>query len=101
MREYEIHFPMRRNDGTRVDDALLAEIKNRLTQIFGGYTHLRQHNEGVWRMGGVTFHDEITILRVLDESDSHEARVQDLKCELERRLGQQAILIVAREVQVL
>src|SRR4051812_16010667 len=54
MREYDIYLPTARNDGAPIDEAALEQIKQSLTDAFGGYTHLTHHNEGAWRMGGVT-----------------------------------------------
>jgi hypothetical protein len=100
MREYDIYLPAAQSDGKDVDPEKLREIKQRLAEAFGGYTYFKTRNEGVWRMGGVTFRDEITVIRVLDEG----ASVFDMgrfKQELERELVQESVLIVAREVTVI
>jgi hypothetical protein len=99
-REYDIYIPVTQNDGTPVDAALLAGIKETLVRAFGGYTHSTHRNEGAWRIGGVTFHDEVTVLRVLDlEASGFD--LPGFKRELEAKLRQKTVLMVSREVQIL
>jgi hypothetical protein len=99
MKEYEIYLPMANNDGTQIDPAEIERVKRTLAAAFGGYTHLRQRSDGAWSIGGVTFRDEVTIVRVLDDGrGSFDLRA--FKRELERALQQQSILIVTREVGV-
>ena len=99
MREYDVYLPTTKPDGAPIDSAEIDAIKERLVQAFGGYTHLRQRHEGAWRVGGVTFRDEVTILRVLDDGRT-EFDMGGFKKELEERLAQDAVLIVAREVKL-
>ena len=49
-------------------------------------------------MVGVTFHDEITILRVLDDGSAH-FDLPAFKCDLQQRLDQKSILIVDRDAE--
>lgn len=99
MREFEIYLPMRMNDGVPVDGAAIQRIKDTLMEVFGGYTHLDQRFEGVWRMGGVTFRDDVTIVRVLDDGGV-EFDMGAFKAAIESALEQQAVLIIARDVRV-
>ena len=98
MIEYEIYLPAKKNDGTPIDSAEIEQIKTTLKDAFGGYTHLPQRNEGAWRMGGVTFREEITILRVLDDGRSS-FNMSAFKKRLERTLDQESILIIRRDVE--
>jgi hypothetical protein len=100
MKEYEIYVPTVHNDGIPTDAAEIAGLKRTLTKVFGGYTHLRQHSEGEWRIGGVTFRDEVTILRVLDDGTAN-FDMRLLKKTLEKAFKQKSLLIVAREVSVI
>ena len=70
MLEYEIYLPTALNDGTPVDPNEIQGIKQTLAKTFGGYTHLNQRSEGLWRIGRVTFRDEVTIVRVLDDGSA-------------------------------
>jgi hypothetical protein len=98
MQEVEIYLPTRHNDGTEVDPAVIERIKATLTKAFGGYTHLNHRNEGAWRIGGVTFFDEVTIVRVLDDG-SADFDLRAFKRQLEAELKQETVLIVSREVR--
>lgn len=100
MREYDVYFPATRGDGKPVDEHELSRIKQQLTEVFDGYTHLQSRSEGAWQVAGVTFHDEVTILRVLD-SEGVGFDFPAFKKSLERRLDQESVLIVSREVEVI
>jgi hypothetical protein len=99
MKEYEIYLPSERNDGKPVDPAVIERFKAVLVKAFGGYTHLQHRFEGAWRMGGVTFRDEVTIVRVLDDGEAG-FDWKGFKCEVEKALDQEVVLIVEREVRV-
>jgi hypothetical protein len=75
-------------------------IKRTLAQVFGGYTQMTQRSEGVWKLDGVTFRDEITIIRVLDNGKCS-FDIAHFRQELERKLNQDHILIVQRDVKIL
>ena len=100
MQEFEIYLPTTHNDGSKIDPTVIQEIRETLANAFGGYTHLTHHNAGVWKMGGVTFHDEVTIIRVLDDGSAL-FDMPRFKASLEQSLQQDSILIVARAVQVI
>ncbi|EDY18491.1 conserved hypothetical protein [Chthoniobacter flavus Ellin428] len=100
MREYEIYLPTTDNAGQPVDEHIISETKAELTKAFGGYTHLRQRSEGVWRVGRATFRDEVTILRVIDDERTR-FDWGKLKAKLERALSQESVLIVVRSIDVL
>ena len=99
MKEYEIYLPSTKNDGTPTDRASIDRFKEMLVQAFGGYTHLRHRSEGAWRMGSVTFRDEVTILRVLDDGESGFDWKQ-FKAQVEKALDQETVLIVERVVRI-
>ncbi len=99
MTEYEIYLPTTDNDGTPFDPVEIERFKRILARAFGGYTHLRQRSEGAWSMGGVTFRDEITIVRVLDDGQ-REFDMRAFKRMVETALRQEHLLIVQREVSI-
>jgi hypothetical protein len=98
MQEFEIYLPTMANDGTPIDACKIERIKATLAETFGGYTHLNQRSEGAWRMGGVTFRDEVTIVRVLDDG-SAKFDWLGFKRGIETALKQEAILIINRDVK--
>lgn len=97
MQEFEIYLPTALNDGTPIAASEIQPIKETLAKTFGGYTHLKQRSEGAWRMGEVTFRDEVTIVRVLDDGSARFDWTAFKKL-LEAALKQQAVLIIRREV---
>ena len=100
MNEYEIYLPTTLNDGTPIDGRQIQGIKDTLMKAFGGYTHLNHRSEGVWRMGGVTFRDEVTIVRVLDDG-SAQFDLAAFKESLKHALQQEEVLIIRRNVEAL
>jgi hypothetical protein len=102
MREYEIYVPLTYNDGRLVEDAKLKELKRRLADEFGGLTHFPQENEGLWKIGPITFRDRIVILRVLSsDSPKTEAFFGELKGYLKQQWQQNDVLIVERQIRVI
>lgn len=65
MKEYDLFVPLYYNDGTAIEPRRLQEIQRRLLEEFDGLTFFPQPNEGFWKMGEFTYHDEIVIYRVL------------------------------------
>ncbi len=100
MKEYDIYLPTTFNDGTPVAEAVISGIRGELADAFGGYTHQVQRSEGAWRVGTVTFLDEVTIVTVLDDGTAH-FDMALFKRQLEDILRQETVLIVAREVQII
>ena len=100
MHEYDIYLPTKQTDGRRFAESQIREIKRKLAQVFGGYTQLTQGCEGVWKLNGATFRDEITIIRVLDNGGC-DFDMPAFRKTLEQMLEQEHILIVDREVKIL
>jgi hypothetical protein len=100
--EYDVYIPLTYNDGTHVDTAKIDALKRRLHERFGGLTFFPQKNEGMWKIGAVTFRDEIVVLRILSEEvrESREFFLA-LKDELKAEFRQEEVLIVERKVEVL
>ena len=73
-----------------------------MLEYFDGLTFFPQPNEGFWKLGEVTYRDEIVIYRVLS-AKARTARkfFAELKEDLKRDLRQEEILIVERDVETL
>jgi hypothetical protein len=97
--EYDLYYPMTSAAGPR-SAAMFQRLKQRLTEFFGGITDFHHRNEGAWKFGGVTYHDEVILLRVLGQ-DQGKARTffSELKQELETSLQEEQVLIIEREVR--
>jgi hypothetical protein len=102
VKEYDLFVPLTYNDGTPIEPRLLRDVQNRLLDQFGGLTLFPQPNHGFWRMGEVTYRDEIIIFRVLAPKVRAARRfLMRLKDELKRSLQQEEILIIERDVETL
>ena len=100
MREYEIYIPKQTGSGKAIEPATLERVKQKLIEVFGGYTHFDQRLEGAWRVGSAVFYDEITIVRVLDD-ENRAFDIRALKNALETELEQKEMLIVTRSVETI
>jgi hypothetical protein len=102
VKEYDIFLPLRYNDGRRVESIKFRQLRDRLLNEFIGLTYFPQRNQGFWKLGTVTYRDEIVIYRVI-ASNSRAARrfLRNLKEELKADLEQEEILIVERDVDTL
>ena len=102
MLEYELYVPLHYNDGRPIDPGVLKKLKRRLVDQFGGLTHFRQENEGLWKIGDHTFRDRVEILRVLVNDEAAARKYfTELKADLTREWEQQDFLIVTRQVSAL
>jgi hypothetical protein len=100
--EYDLYLPLRYNDGRPIEPEIIARIKEELHQQFGGLTFFPQQTEGIWKIGTVTFREEIVIIRVVaEETRAARKRFQELKEELKKKLKQEEVLIVERKVEIL
>lgn len=102
MKEYDVFIPLFYNDGTSVEPAKFQDLQFRLLERFGGLTYFPQANLGFWKIGNVTYRDQIVIYRVISQ-DSAASRgfLGYLKEHLKREFQQQEILIIEREVGLL
>jgi hypothetical protein len=88
--------------GKTFPSSILEDVKQRLVELFGGLTHFRHRNEGLWKVGSVTYRDEIVVLRVLaDARDQARREFVAIKESLKRSLSQDEVLVVEREVSVI
>jgi hypothetical protein len=94
--------PLTYNDGTPIEAKTIDRIGQRLLERFGGVTFFPQPNEGLWRMGPVTFRDQIVIFRILSANVRDARRFfRTLKQELKTELDQEEILVVEKDVETL
>jgi len=102
VKEYDIFLPLRYNDGKPVELIKFRDLRERLLSQYEGLTYFPQANQGFWKLGDVTYRDEIVIFRVL-ASDSRRARrfLRNLKEQLKAEFVQEEILIVERDVDTL
>ncbi|HEY7428125.1 MAG TPA: hypothetical protein VH682_28085 [Gemmataceae bacterium] len=102
MKEYDLFVPLRYNDGIPVEPRRFQDLQIRLLEYFNGITFVPQPREGFWKMGNVTYRDEIVIYRVVTTKVRPARRfLRQLKEELKRIFRQEEIFIVERDVEVL
>jgi hypothetical protein len=102
MKEYEVFVPLFHNDGTSVDGTILQSLQDDLLNEFGGVTFFCQPNLGFWKLGDVTFRDDIVLYRVLARNDRASRKFMLRQKEsLKRDLKQEEILIIVRTVTTL
>lgn len=101
MHAVEIFLPVNDNEGNRFGAGLFGQIRRELVDRFGGLTAFTQSPaEGLWEDEGEVTRDEIVIFEVMaDELDL--PWWCDYRRKLEKMLAQEAIVIRAREVQLL
>ena len=102
MKEYDIFLPLYYNDGQPVEGDKLQDVQSVLLAEFEGLTFFSQPNQGFWKMGEVTYRDEIVILRVI-ATNARSARkfLRQMKEELKRSFRQEEIFIIERDVSTL
>lgn len=99
MKEYDLSPPLYYNDGSPVELNKFQQLQETLLEQFGGLTFFPQPNHGYWRMGNVTYRDEIVIYRVVSGKSKAARRfLADLKQRLKRSFRQEEIFIVERKV---
>ncbi len=97
----EILLPLLRNDGSRQPQALLASVREEMVARFGGLTAFaRSPAEGVWEQDGERSKDEIVIFEVMTEKIDRDWWA-GYRQRLERDFEQEAIVVRAREVDLL
>lgn len=99
MQLVEILLPLSDGQGRRFGADLFADVRQELIDHFGGVTAFtRSPAEGAWANDGRVEHDEIVIFEVMaDWIDRSWWR--GYRAGLERRFGQDEIVIRAREVE--
>ena len=100
--EYEIYVPVYANGGAAYPEHMLASLREKLVQKFGGITDTRHKNKGVWKIGSTKYVDELIIWRALSIGEgAQDPFMKNLKAEMESSLQQKEILIVKRPVTVI
>lgn len=102
MKEYDIFVPLYYNDGKPVEPAKFQDLQARLLELFGGLTYFPQPNQGFWKFGNMTYHDQIVIYRVISQNPIQSRDfLAGFKTYLKREFLQEEILIIEREVGLL
>jgi hypothetical protein len=97
----QILLPLFDNDGAHFDAALYTQVRNELSDRFGGLTaYSRAPAEGRWHDQGITTHDDIIVMEVMtDGVDTEWWRAY--RKSLETRFKQTVIVVRAQMVSLL
>jgi hypothetical protein len=102
VKEYDIFVPLYFNDGSPIESVKFQRLQAELLDHFDGLTYFPQPNEGFWKLGGLTYRDEIVIYRVLTSRTRAARRfLSHLKQRLKLEREQEEILIIERDVETL
>jgi hypothetical protein len=102
VKEYDIFLPLRYNNGRPIEADKLQALQKELLDRFGGLTYFPQANQGFWKLGDVTYRDEIVIYRLLTSNVRRARRfLRTLKEQLKVEFAQEEILIIERDVEAL
>ena len=95
-------IPLRDNEGHRFPSTVFDEIRDELTQIFGGVTaYLHSPSKGAWLDAtGHMEHDEMVLVEVIADALDRQWWV-GYRSRLEQVFHQDRILMRATEVDVL
>lgn len=101
MSEFDIFLPLFFNDGSQVPKELFQILQTRLLEQFDGLTFFPQPNKGFWKMGSVTYQDEIVVLRTVTKKPKRARKyLSDLKAWMKTTFQQEEILIIERKVRL-
>ncbi|KAA3506222.1 hypothetical protein GOZ80_18685 [Agrobacterium vitis] len=91
----QILLPQRDDAGTPFEANVYEQVRQRLTQEFGGMTFYRHAPaEGTWQASSNTEHDEIVLAEIM-AADLDEDWWSAYKSELEKRFHQSEIVVRA------
>lgn len=102
MPRYEIHLPLKFNDGHPIPDDLFTQVRNDLIERFGGLHVLSPGSpaQGWWKSGSVVYRDDILIFRVTTvQNEDHFFR--EYKQKLLELFQQEEIWIEIEETRTL
>ena len=102
MKKYEVYLPVKYNEGKKVEQRKLKEIRQQLMAVFGAITvsPISAPYQGTWRYAGVEFNDDIIRIEVLTNEDLDSDRFfKNFKRQLKRTLRQIDILITVQDIR--
>jgi hypothetical protein len=95
-RRYEIHLPLKFNDGRPVGDDLLNQTRDELLARFDGLTTQPRSLVGFWLHEGQRFEDELARLTVdVEDTEENLLFFSNLKATLLERFQQLEIYIIS------
>lgn len=97
----QILLPLYTNQGEKFENYMYINVKEELTQIFGGVTmYTRSPATGLWKEDGKIIHDEIILFEVMIE-EIKKSYWDTLKHRLEHMFEQEVIIIRATHFELI
>lgn len=98
----QLLLPLYDNDGKDLPKALSAEVRDELTQQFGGLTaHSRAPVDGLWQENDShAVRDDLIIYEVMSDELDY-AWWKSYRASLEKRFRQEQVLIRAHLIEIL
>ena len=96
----QLLLPLYENSGQRIPRERFAEVREELTQRFGGMTaYVRSPAQGTWKEeGGGVDHDDVVMCEVMVETLDREWWAS-YRTKLAARFGQRELLVRAQPIE--
>jgi hypothetical protein len=100
-RRYEVHLPIRFNDGRDVPDELLGEAVNEIVAEFGAVNFRKEAAQGQWLHEEIIYRDELACI-IVDVRDTVKNRkfMKAFKSRWKKRLEQLEIWMVSYRIEI-
>jgi hypothetical protein len=95
-RRFTLHVPLQRNDGSTVEDDILALIESDLLDIGGGFTAVDA--VGAWRGDGTTYREPVRLFHVDTDDPEASGLLHALARAVARWLDQEAVYLTAADL---
>lgn len=99
MKEYNLYVPCHSNNGSEIEPERILRLKEQLVEEFGGFAEFPQRMKGAWKVGGVTFTDDIVMFRVLAKKKQARPFFARLKEQWNGEFPADGLLIVEKDAQ--
>lgn len=102
MPRYEIHLPLKFNNGCPIPDDFFTQVRDELIARFGGFHVLSPGSpaQGWWKSGSVVYRDDILIYRVTTAEDEDQF-FREYKQKLLLLFEQEEVWIEKEETRLL
>jgi hypothetical protein len=101
-RRYEIHLPLRFNDGSTVPDEFFGQVAVQLRKQFHAASFETSIIRGIWEHQDQIYRDELVRVFVdVPDTDENKAFFKEYKEHLKERFGQLDIWITSHTVEII
>jgi hypothetical protein len=101
MKEYNLYVPCHAKNGGAIQPERILRLKEQLAEEFGGFTEFPQRMKGEWKVGDVTFVEDILVFSVLARKKQARPFFARLKEQWKGEFPEDDLLIVEKDAQPL